>query len=177
MEMVNTVLLDTVDRGAANPWGRPGAQTAKTSWSRSRHPRNQRDGFPGADWETGEAGTAQLAGSDCLTADRFARRLRMCRTTCRSWSAARTAASCPQSDLGPRSVVVVGQTAYVANYFSDTLTAIALDGTHPTMETIPLGPKPKMTAERQGEFYFNDARICFQGWQSCASCHPGERPG
>jgi len=25
-----------------------------------------------------------------------------------------------------------------------------------------------------GEFYFHDARLCFQGWQSCASCHPGE---
>jgi cytochrome c peroxidase len=24
---------------------------------------------------------------------------------------------------------------------------------------------------RDGEFYFNDAGICFQGWQSCGSCH------
>ena len=28
-----------------------------------------------------------------------------------------------------------------------------------------------MSLERKGEFYFNDASICFQGWQSCSSCH------
>jgi cytochrome c peroxidase len=27
---------------------------------------------------------------------------------------------------------------------------------------------------RQGELYFNDASICYQGWQSCASCHPSD---
>jgi cytochrome c peroxidase len=31
-----------------------------------------------------------------------------------------------------------------------------------------------MTVVRRGEFYFHDAEICFQGWQSCASCHPGD---
>lgn len=25
---------------------------------------------------------------------------------------------------------------------------------------------------RRGEYYFNDAMVCFQKWQSCASCHP-----
>ena len=28
-----------------------------------------------------------------------------------------------------------------------------------------------MSTARLGEFYFNDASICFQGWQACASCH------
>jgi cytochrome c peroxidase len=32
-----------------------------------------------------------------------------------------------------------------------------------------------MTQEELGEMYFNDAMICFQGWQSCASCHPDGR--
>jgi cytochrome c peroxidase len=31
-----------------------------------------------------------------------------------------------------------------------------------------------MTLARKGEFYFNDAGICFQGWQSCSTCHPGQ---
>jgi cytochrome c peroxidase len=31
-----------------------------------------------------------------------------------------------------------------------------------------------MPLARTGEFYCNDAGICFQGWQSCATCHPGE---
>jgi len=30
-----------------------------------------------------------------------------------------------------------------------------------------------MDLVRKGELYFHDARLCFQGWQSCASCHPG----
>ena len=79
----------------------------------------------------------------------------------------------PGGDLGPRAVVVAGRRAYTANYFSDTLSVIELDGLHPQAETIPLGPKPQMTAARRGELYFHDARICLQGWQSCASCHPG----
>ena len=28
-----------------------------------------------------------------------------------------------------------------------------------------------MSEIRRGEFFFNDASLCFQGWQSCASCH------
>jgi hypothetical protein len=31
-----------------------------------------------------------------------------------------------------------------------------------------------MPLARKGEFYFHDAGICYQGWQSCASCHPGD---
>ena len=80
----------------------------------------------------------------------------------------------PAGDLGPRAVVVVGRRAYAANYFSDTLSVLELDSRHSQAETIPLGPKPRMTAARQGELYFHDARICLQGWQSCASCHPGD---
>jgi cytochrome c peroxidase len=31
-----------------------------------------------------------------------------------------------------------------------------------------------MSAARKGEFYFHDATICLEGWQSCSSCHPGD---
>jgi cytochrome c peroxidase len=86
----------------------------------------------------------------------------------------------PQGDLGPRAVVVVGHTAYTANYFSDTLTAIDLSNTNSKPESIALsesGPRnPRSEADqvRKGEFYFHDATICFQSWQSCSSCHPGD---
>jgi YVTN family beta-propeller protein len=79
----------------------------------------------------------------------------------------------PRGDLGPRAVVIVGHTVYVANYFSDTLTAIDLSAANPKVQSLALGPKPAMDAVRQGEFYFHDARMCFDGWQSCSSCHPG----
>jgi len=81
----------------------------------------------------------------------------------------------PEGDLGPRAVVVVGGIAYTANFFSDTLSVVGLDPTaKPQSETIQLGPKTESNLVRLGALYFHDARICFQGWQSCASCHPGE---
>ena len=32
-----------------------------------------------------------------------------------------------------------------------------------------------MTEARRGEMLFHDARLCFQQWQSCATCHPDAR--
>jgi cytochrome c peroxidase len=40
---------------------------------------------------------------------------------------------------------------------------------------VPLGPKPELTPVRKGEMHFHDAWLCFQHWQSCASCHPDAR--
>jgi cytochrome c peroxidase len=40
---------------------------------------------------------------------------------------------------------------------------------------LALGPQLALTRERQGELFFNDADLCFQQWQSCASCHPDGR--
>jgi YVTN family beta-propeller protein len=80
----------------------------------------------------------------------------------------------PSGDLGPRSVVVCSNVVYVANYFSDTLSRIDLSAPVPKVQSIPLGPRQPMSAVRKGELYFHDARICYDGWQSCSSCHPGE---
>jgi cytochrome c peroxidase len=41
--------------------------------------------------------------------------------------------------------------------------------------SIALGPGPRLTEERRGELLFNDGTICYQQWQSCASCHPDAR--
>jgi len=90
------------------------------------------------------------------------------------FSGSRTRIKLPDGDLGPRAVVVVGHTAYVVNYFSDSITAIDLKEAEPTMSSILLGPKLPMDAIRKGEFYFHDAKVCYDGWQSCASCHPGD---
>jgi len=100
-------------------------------------------------------------------------------------SGARERVALPPGDLGPRSVIFAGQTLYTANYFSDTLSAIDLKTAKHQALSIPFGPKPALTdghavlAEshedkvRKGEFYFHDATLCVQGWQSCSSCHPG----
>lgn len=177
MRVLNTVLLDTIDRGAANPWGAAWSADGKTlvvaiagthEISITDFPamleklaKLSPDSFTPASAALPYSSAASRGPSDVpndlsfLVGVRERRRL-------------------PEGDLGPRAIVVVGRHAYVANYFSDTLTVLELDGTHPKAETIPLGPKPQMTTARLGELYFNDARICFQGWQSCASCHPGD---
>ncbi|MDR3378662.1 MAG: cell surface protein, partial [Verrucomicrobiae bacterium] len=79
----------------------------------------------------------------------------------------------PEGDLGPRAAIVNGHTLYTANYFSDTLSVIDLMAPDSPAVSIPLGPKTVPSAVRQGEFYFHDANLCRQGWQSCATCHPG----
>ena len=80
----------------------------------------------------------------------------------------------PPGDLGPRAVIIGGHTVYTADYFSDTLSAIDLSATPRQAVSLPLGLKPEMSSTRRGEYYFHDAEICYQSWQSCSSCHPGD---
>ena len=72
---------------------------------------------------------------------------------------------------GPRALALAGSKLYVANYFSDDLCRIDLAAFEPRVEPLSLGPVREQSIERKGEMLFNDAQICFQGWQSCASCH------
>ncbi|MEE8452574.1 MAG: hypothetical protein V3R99_11690 [Thermoguttaceae bacterium] len=83
---------------------------------------------------------------------------------------------------GPRGLAVVGSKVYVAQYFSDALAVVDLvpedtvtEDQEEPVGTIALGPEPVLTVRRQGELLFNDATICYQHWQSCASCHPDGR--
>ncbi len=80
------------------------------------------------------------------------------------------------SGKGPRAVASAGSFAYVAQYFSDTVAVVQLDASgHPECRTIALGPSPQMTSRRLGEYLFGNATLCYQRWQSCASCHPDGR--
>jgi YVTN family beta-propeller protein len=177
MQVLNTVLLDTIDRGAANPWGVAWSADGKTLVVAlaGTHEVSVTD-FPALLEKLAKvAAPAPAAGTAALPYSSAASRVPSDVPNDLAFLVGvRDRRRLPEGDLGPRAVAVIGRHAYVANYFSDTLTVMELDGTHPKAETIPLGPKPQMTAARQGELYFNDARICFQGWQSCASCHPGE---
>jgi YVTN family beta-propeller protein len=171
MELLNAVLLDDPDKGAANPWG--------LAWS--------------AD---GQTLVVTHAGTHEVSVIRFAALLDQLSHSPRVSGIgpgtnqvprlagltnglafigdSRRRVSLPKNDLGPRAAVVAGQKIFVANYFSDTLDVIDLAAERLTAVSIPLGPKQKMSLARKGEFYFNDAGICLQGWQSCYSCHPGD---
>ena len=178
MEVLATTLLDDRGRGAANPWG--------MAWSAD-----------GSTLVVAHAGTHEVsvidfpsllkalltlpAPFDPLKAGNGAYAKR--EPTGYSvpfFTASRRRIKLPEGDLGPRAVVVAGHTAYTANYFSDTLTAIDLSSTNSKPQSIPLDksalrtPHSALDPVRKGDFYFHDASICFQGWQSCSSCHPGD---
>jgi len=77
---------------------------------------------------------------------------------------------------GPRGLAVAGSTVYAAQYFSDSVVEVDLPTAgEGSIRTIALGPTPKLTPRRRGQLLFHDATICYQRWQSCASCHPDGR--
>jgi cytochrome c peroxidase len=59
----------------------------------------------------------------------------------------------------------------VAQHFSDSIAVVDLSATHSGGTVIPLGTPGERSRLREGERWFNDATLCSQGWQSCASCH------
>lgn len=165
---LNTVLLDEVDLGAANPWG------VATS------PDNR--------WViVAQAGTHELSVIDQTA---LLDRLHKVEKGERVTEVSLTAADVP-NDLsflvglrrrialpgkGPRGVAVAGARVCVSQYFSDNLAVLDLPvPERPAVRELALGPVRPMTVLRRGEFLFNDATMCFQHWQSCSSCHPDVR--
>ncbi|UCF17239.1 MAG: c-type cytochrome, partial [Phycisphaerales bacterium] len=164
---INTVLLDDVDLGAANPWGVACSADGKYVCVTI-------------------AGTHQLAVIDRAKlhdkVDRAGRGEKV--------SDATSSADDVPNDLsflvtlkrrlkltgnGPRGLAIIGTKAYVAEYFTDSLGVVDIDPEiRPRAKSIPLGPKTAVGIVRQGEIFFHDAELCFQKWQSCASCHPGD---
>lgn len=77
----------------------------------------------------------------------------------------------------PRSIAMVGNKAYIAGYYSDSLYSVSISSLLPGRgSSYALGESKPLRGERLGEFIFADASICFQKWQSCFSCHPFGRP-
>jgi DNA-binding beta-propeller fold protein YncE/mono/diheme cytochrome c family protein len=174
LTVLNTVLLDDVDSGAAVPWGVAWSADGRSQvvTHAGTHEVSVID-FPALlaklaklpvapdptrDTDTSAASRIQAdVPNDLAFLRDVRRRIRL-----------------PEADQGPRAVVVIGSRVFTANYFSDSLSVIPLTDSVPIPVSIALGPKPVETAERRGERLFNDAKICFQTWQSCASCHPGD---
>ena len=167
---INTVLLDEVDLGAANPWGatvspdgklliiaHAGTQEISIIDRAALHARlNQAARNESVNDVT--RSSADVA-NDLSFLTGIRRRIRL-------------------GGHGSRGVAVAGGRAYVPLYFEDAVASVALDtaGTHP-VRRIPLGIATGQPTDpvRRGEMLFNDGTICFQQWQSCASCHPDGR--
>lgn len=79
----------------------------------------------------------------------------------------------PVKGNGPRNFAVDDEYAFVPTYFSDTLNTISLKSPSEST-TAALVHNRVENARDKGEKYFNDASYCFQNWQSCNGCHPGD---
>ena len=165
--LINTVLLDDVDLGAANPWG-----VACTS--------------------DGRYICVAHAGSQELSViDRIALHVKLSRiaageavsTVSRSYTDVPNDLSflvglkrrIKLEGNGPREVALLGNIAYIPQYFTDTVAVVDITADIIRPSQWRLAEETPMSAERMGEMFFNDAALCFQQWQSCASCHPDAR--
>ncbi len=166
--IINTVLLDSVDLGAANPWAV--ACTEDGKYLVVTH-----------------AGTHEISVIDRPALhDKLARVARGEEVSPVSKKPEDVPNDLsflvdlrrriPLTGNGPRAVALAGTKAYAGEYFSDTLCVVDIKAQgRPHPESIALGNAAIMTPERLGERHFNDAALCFQHWQSCVSCHPGGR--
>jgi YVTN family beta-propeller protein len=158
--LYNTILLDDVDLGAAMPWGvttsADGKEIFVTHAGTHELSHINAAGLLEKLTHLTPAAAAEVPNDLSLLAT-LRRRILL-------------------AGNGPRGVVVLGDRAYVTEYYTDTLAVVDLKSQSANPVTqIALGPKPQLTPERRGEILFFDATICFQHWQSCGSCHPDAR--
>ncbi len=166
---VNTVLLDDIDLGGANPWGvtvtpnnkqivvtHAGTREVSVIDREALHRRL-------ADAAAGKKVTEVTFSADEVHNDLsfltgIRRRFKF------------------KAD-GPRGVVATDDRVYAVCHFADALIEI------PFTEKRVVRPKVtplngtaladlKSDPVLRGEMLFNDGTKCFQQWQSCASCHP-----
>ncbi len=80
----------------------------------------------------------------------------------------------PLQGHSPREVIFAGGNVYVSCYFSPFVEVIPAEGNQGS-SILMFGKEPLPNSVRRGELAFSDASICYQQWQSCISCHPDGR--
>ncbi|MBI5833007.1 MAG: PQQ-binding-like beta-propeller repeat protein [Armatimonadetes bacterium] len=170
---INTVLLDEVDRGSANPWAvgvsADGATLCVTS---------------AGTHEVSLIDTAALRKKLDEAAKAFAAKTQTTAVAVDGY----TETDGVSEDLtfllgmrrrvalpinGPRSIAVAGGKAFSAGFYSDNIAMVDLASSK--VESAKLLPEVPMSEVRRGDMFFADASLCFQNWQSCSSCHPDTR--
>ncbi|MFC1762140.1 c-type cytochrome, partial [Planctomycetota bacterium] len=165
--LLTTVLLDEVDQGAANPWGV--ACTADGDYLCVAHSGSHELGVIdrvalhekihqvslGQKVSDASASLKDIP-NDLSFVYALRRRIKL-------------------SGNGPRNLTLIGTKAYVCEYFTDSIGVVDIDPAQkPKPVSLALGPQTEMDLVRKGEMFFYDASLCFQNWQSCASCHPAD---
>jgi len=147
---VNTVLLDDAELGAANPWGIAVSNDGKQLF-------------------TAIAGTDEMI---VINAEEMHKKLTSVNADVSNDFAFLTNLKkrIKLEGKGAREILALDSDVYVGMYFNDTLEKInVIDN---SVTEIALGSKVTLSQKRAGEMYWNDATLCYQQWQSCASCHP-----
>lgn len=156
LTLSNTVVVDDLDLGAANPWGIGFTDDGGTLCLAHSGTHE----LSAIDWSGLLAKLATASENVCDDLGYLAglrRRL-------------------PLPGNGPRGITVVGAKVVAANYFSDSLAVAELtEGREYAAEEIQLGWELPQTVVRLGKQHFFDATLSAQQWQSCTSCHPGVR--
>lgn len=78
----------------------------------------------------------------------------------------------PLEGNGPRNFVLTDSSIIVPTYFADVLNVMDINTLD--VKGYNLNPERVESDIDKGEKYFNDASHCFQNWQSCNGCHPGD---
>lgn len=78
----------------------------------------------------------------------------------------------PLTGNGSRNLVLSDSRLYIPTYFADILNIVDLESEE--IAAVELNPGRAESEIDKGERIFNDAAHCFQNWQSCNGCHPGE---
>ncbi len=150
-----TVVLDEVDKGAANPWDAAVSDDGKTVCV--THAGSH------------EAGLIDLAGLfEKMAVANTPPHLKLNFL----YGLLRRI---PLPGTGPRPAGSFDGSFYIGEYFSEALVRVDMRHRPVRLCSIPLGPKTGKSRPDTGEMLFHDARLCFQRWQSCASCHPDGR--
>lgn len=157
MKCRQTILLDDIDHGAANPWDLDFSSDGQKIFVSQAGTHE----ISIIDWGKmkDSLGQSLNSGIDYATSENlgfiYPYRVRLA-----------------LRGNGPRAILSDGEYLFAANYFSDNLSIINLENF--MEQNIQLG-ESNLSNEHLGEMYFHDASLCFQSWQSCVSCHPDAR--
>lgn len=171
-KLINTVLLDNVDLGAANPWAvackrckkDPSgkfiyithAGTGELSVIDRAGLHEKLEKVAGGEKVSEVSLSPEDVPNDLAFLVGLRRRLKL-------------------TGKSPRGLAIIGTKVYIAEYFTDSIGVVNIcPKVRPKAHSLALGPEKPLTVVRKGEMLFHDATLCFQHWQSCASCHPGD---
>ncbi len=151
---LTTVLLDDMDLGAANPWGITCTTDGRILCvcHSGTHEVSLID-LPALHRKIEQSDDPNAIPNDLSFLYGLRRRIAL-------------------SGQGPRSIVSHRQRIYIGLYFADAVDVVELNQSGATVvKTLSLGPDRSIDLIRRGEMLFHDGNLCYQKWQTCASCH------